>query len=125
MALVDACVVRTAVRSLLVTPPNRTILSVAHSNRITAHILLLLLIKVENVSSLGLLLGVGSRRGDTARVLNWIECTHVLDFLGVSVPHEGIVVGVEFQLLRQLLLGHVHSLRVHASLISSRSQLCR
>lgn len=109
-------------RSLFVAPPDAAVLELSHSHRVTANILrMLLLVEVEDVSSLGLLLRVGGGGGDAAGVVHHIvvESTQILDFLRVSVAHKGFVVGVEFELLCQLLLGHVHPLSVHAPLVAS------
>lgn len=40
---------------------------------------------------------------------------------GLAVPHKRLVIGVELELLGQLLLGHVKSLMVHVSLVSTCS----
>lgn len=128
MALVNASVVRAAVRSLLVAPPDASVLHLCHSDGVAADILwMLLLIEVENIAALSFLLSVGSRGGDATGTLHdvVVEAPKVLNLLRVSVPHEGLVVGVEFQLLGELLLGHVHPLGMYASLVARRPQLSR
>lgn len=103
-------------RSLLVAPSQAGTASVVLlAHRVAAQILPVVA-EIEQGVTIGLLLTCGGR--DVASIGSCggeaANATWIIALLLAAVPHERVVVGIELELLGQLLLGHVKPLVVHA-----------
>lgn len=100
VALVYTPGVRAAMRSLFIASTHISILSITHPHWVATHVLILWLIKVEDVSLS--LLAVGSCGCNTSWGLHDIngpiDAVHLTDLLSVSVSHKCFIVCVQFQL---------------------------
>lgn len=108
VALVDGTVIRAGVRSLLVASPQTRSRSVIL--RVSTDVLRRLC-KIKQRWSIRSLLTCGG--SDVATNSGF----------GLTVAHESLVVGVELELLGQLLLRHVNSLVVYLALVRASSKV--
>lgn len=96
VTLIDCSLVGAAVGSLLVVSTQVLVLSVTHSNAVVAHILVLLVIKIENITLA--FLGIGSSCSNTSWVMHDVHgptnASDMVDFLSVSIPHEGFIISI-------------------------------
>ncbi len=103
-------------RSLLVAPSQAGTASVVLLAHRVATQILPVVAKIEQGVTIGLLLACGGR--DVASIGSCggeaANATWIIALLLAAVPHERVVVGIELELLGQLLLGHVEPLVVHA-----------
>jgi hypothetical protein len=97
-----------------------------NSHSIATQILSLRLVEIEHCLTVIFLLSVcGGGRNASRSVHNSSDASNRDHFLCVSISEVSFIVRVQFELFRELLLSHIQSLVVKASLISSRSQICR
>jgi len=117
MTLINSCIIRTTMRSLLIVSSDVAILSIIHTWSV-ATCILILLTKCKDIT-LGFLLSSSCSSCDATWIVHYVHwSTNLVHVFIVAVPQESVIVSVKLQLFCQFLLGHVQSLVMHAALIA-------